>query len=121
LSEAAERSGASQSSLDNERERGRLRLGRAVGRKGKQEVLMSDEIITTKSGVYGRVNVVLPMLVKEQMLSWMQKSSMKKAQFFRTALMIGTVQLAQQLGIKDKTDDHFISKDSAIAQQPARR
>ena len=95
----------------------------SAGRRGekKKEVFMSEEIITTKTGVYGRVNVVLPMPVKEQMYSWMQKSSMKKSQFFRTALMIGTVQLAQQLGIKEKTDDHFLSNGLAIAQQPTHR
>ena len=43
------------------------------GEKKKKEVFMSEEIITTKTGVYGRVNVVLPMPVKEQMYSWMQK------------------------------------------------
>lgn len=77
---------------------------------------MSDQIINTKTGSYGRVNVVLPLPIKDQMLNWMNQSGMKKAQFFRTALMIGTVQLAQQLGIEVQGISH-----REQAQQPARR
>jgi len=76
---------------------------------------MSDQIIKTNTGSYGRVNVFLPMPIKDQMLNWMAQSGMKKAQFFRTALMIGTVQLAQQLGIKVQG----VSNEQA--RQPARR
>ena len=78
---------------------------------------MSEEMIKAKSGNYGRVNIVVPWTVKQSMYSWVEKSGLKKSQFFRTALMIGTVQLAEQLGIKEKSDNHF----SDIAQQPARR
>ena len=78
---------------------------------------MSEEIINAKSGKYGRVNIVVPLAIKQSMLSWLDKSGLKKSQFFRTALMIGTVQLAEQLGIKEKSDSHF----SDLAQQPARR
>ncbi|MHA1280380.1 MAG: hypothetical protein ACTSQ8_24685, partial [Candidatus Helarchaeota archaeon] len=68
---------------------------------------MTDEIIRRKTGNYGRVNIVLPLSAKQSMLSWMEKSGIKKAQFFRTALLIGSVQLAEQLGIKEKSDNHF--------------
>ena len=78
---------------------------------------MTDEIIKRKTGTYGRVNIVLPMKAKQSMLSWMKKSGIKKAQFFRTALLIGSVQLAEQLGIKEKSDNHF----SDLAQQSDRR
>jgi hypothetical protein len=78
---------------------------------------MSDEIINAKSGKYGRVNIVVPWDVKQSMLSWLQKSGLKKSQFFRTALMIGTVQLAEQLGVKEGSSNHF----SDHAQQTARR
>ena len=77
---------------------------------------MSEQIIKTKTGSYGRVNIVLPMPIKDQMLNWMNQSGMKKAQFFRTALMIGTVQLAQQLGIKEQTVNHIESGSSERAQ-----
>jgi hypothetical protein len=78
---------------------------------------MTEEIITRKTGTYGRVNIVLPISAKQSMLSWMSKSGLKKAQFFRTALLIGSVQLAEQLGVKEKSDDHF----NDLAQQPDRR
>lgn len=70
---------------------------------------MTEEIIKRKTGTYGRVNIVLPISAKQSMLSWMSKSGLKKAQFFRTALLIGSVQLAEQLGIKEKSDAHFVS------------
>lgn len=70
---------------------------------------MTEEIITRKTGSYGRINIVLPITAKQSMLTWIDKSGLKKAQFFRAALMIGSVQLAEQLGIKEKTDDHFVN------------
>ena len=70
---------------------------------------MTEEIIKRKTGTYGRVNIVLPINAKQSMLSWMSKSGLKKAQFFRTALLIGSVQLAEQLGIKEKSNDHFVN------------
>lgn len=78
---------------------------------------MTEEIIKRKTGTYGRINIVLPISAKQSMLSWMSKSGLKKAQFFRTALMIGSLQLAEQLGIKEKSDDHFCD----LTQQPDRR
>ena len=78
---------------------------------------MDEKTIRAKTGNYGRVNVVVPISAKESMMSWMRKSGFKKAQFFRTALMIGTVQLAQQLGIKEQTEEHF----DAFSQQHDRR
>ena len=58
---------------------------------------MTEEIITRKTGTYGRVNIVLPISAKQSMLSWVDKSGLKKAQFFRTALMIGSVRLLHRL------------------------
>ncbi|MDY6896424.1 MAG: hypothetical protein SVO01_13555 [Thermotogota bacterium] len=78
---------------------------------------MSDEIINAKSGKYGRVNIVVPWVAKETMLSWFEKSGMKKSEFFKTALLMGTVQLSKQLGIKEGSSNHF----SDHAQQHARR
>ncbi len=70
---------------------------------------MNEEIIIRKTGNYGRVNIVLPISAKQSMLSWMSKSGLKKAQFFRAALLIGSIQLAENLGIKEKSDDHFVN------------
>ena len=68
---------------------------------------MDEKIIKANTGNYGRINVVVPISAKESMVSWMKKSGINKAQFFRTALMIGTVQLAKNLGIKKESDNHF--------------
>jgi len=82
---------------------------------------MTDEIIKRKTGTYGRVNIVLPLSAKQSMLSWMEKSGIKKAQFFRTALLIGSVQLAEQLGVKEESKNHFVSGRCDFAQQHDRR
>jgi hypothetical protein len=79
--------------------------------------MMEEQIIRARTGNYGRINVVVPISAKESMISWMKKSGINKAQFFRTALMIGTIQLAQQLGIKGESDDHFYCNEK----QDARR
>ena len=52
---------------------------------------MSEQIINTKTGVYGRVNIALPLPAKLSMLSWQKKTGMNKAQFLRTALMMGAL------------------------------
>jgi len=78
---------------------------------------MSEEVIKARTGNYSRVNIVVPVNAKKSMVSWIKKSGIKKAQFYRTALLIGSVQLAQQLGIKEKSDSHF----SDHAQQADRR
>jgi len=76
---------------------------------------MDEKIIRASTGNYGRVNVVVTISAKKSMMEWMKKSGFKKAQFFRTALIIGTVQLAQTLGIKEESGNHFID----IAKQAA--
>ena len=68
---------------------------------------MSEQIIRTKTGVYGRVNVTLPLPAKVSMLSWQKKTGMNKAQFFRTALMIGALQLANDLQAKEPNSGYF--------------
>ena len=71
-----------------------------------------DEIVTKNRGVFGKVQVTLPMQVKDSMLSWMRKSGMGKAEFFRVALMIGTVKLADQ--VKAKPGDEGFSVVESI-------
>ena len=68
---------------------------------------MTDDIITTKRGVYGRVNVTLPLPAKLSMFAWIKKSGMKKAEFFRMALMIGALQLANDLKAKYPNEGYF--------------
>jgi len=78
---------------------------------------MSEQIITTKRGIYGRVNVTLPLSAKTSMITWAKKSGMKKAQFLRTALMMGALQLANNLMAKDPKEGYFESKESGAAAQ----
>ena len=65
-----------------------------------------DEIVTKNRGVFGKVQVTLPMNVKRSMIAWMRKSGMGKTEFFRVALMMGTVQLADQVKAKG-SDEGF--------------
>ena len=74
---------------------------------------MNEQIIKRKTGTYGRVNITLPYSAKLSMLSWVKKSGMKKAQFFRTALMIGALQLANNLQAKDPNTGYFDKEDVA--------
>jgi hypothetical protein len=56
---------------------------------------MEEKTITTKRGIYGRVNVTLPLPVKTSMLAWAKKSGMKKAEFLRLALTTGFLELSK--------------------------
>ena len=76
---------------------------------------MDEQIIKTKRGLYGRVNVTLPLPVKTSILEIQKKSGIKKAEFLRVALILGSA----QLGEKVITD--FENQDGRVAlQQPAR-
>ncbi len=65
---------------------------------------MENEFVTKNRIIYGRVNIAVPMLVKQSMMSWIQKSGMGKAEFFRIALMMGAVQLADQVHAKPENE-----------------
>jgi hypothetical protein len=71
---------------------------------------MLEKVITTRRGVFGRVQVILPLPEKASLLEWVKGSGMCKAEFMRTALILGASQLA-----KNKPDH-----GEAAAQQPAR-
>jgi hypothetical protein len=68
---------------------------------------MSDQEIITKRGSFGRVQVTLPMPVKDSVMKWIKKSGMGKAEFLRVALMIGAKQLAESIQAK-KPDEGFL-------------
>jgi hypothetical protein len=68
---------------------------------------MSEKIISAQSGIYGRLQVTVPISAKSSMLSWVKKSGMKKAEFLRVALMIGAVQLANELRAKGIDEGFF--------------
>lgn len=65
---------------------------------------MENGFVTKNRVVYGRVNIAVPMFVKQSMMSWIQKSGMGKAEFFRVALMMGAIQLANQVQAKDQNE-----------------
>jgi hypothetical protein len=56
---------------------------------------MEEKLITTKKGIYGRVNVTLPLSMKTAMLAWAKQSGMKKAEFLRLALTTGFLALSK--------------------------
>ena len=82
---------------------------------------MSEQVIVTKRGTYGRVQVTLPMTVKSSMMDWMRKSGMGKAEFFRVALMIGAAKLAEQVQAKNPGEGYLREEDSFAAQATTAR
>jgi hypothetical protein len=80
---------------------------------------MSEQVITTKRGTFGRVQVTLPMSVKSSMAGWIRKSGMGKSEFLRVALMIGASKLAEQVNAK-KPDEGYKVEDYQNP-QPANR
>jgi len=59
-----------------------------------------EQVITTKTGTYGFVRVTIPMTIKDTMLKWCRQSGMRKTEFFRVSLMMGVVQLSDQVKAK---------------------
>ena len=76
---------------------------------------MSEQVIITKRGTYGRVMVTLPMNVKLSMLEWQRKSGMGKAEFLRVALMIGATKLADNVRAKE-INEGYCKKEINIVQ-----
>jgi len=48
----------------------------------------------TNKRTYGRIQVAIPMETKTKTTEWYQNSGLKRAEFFRVALMIGVCKLA---------------------------
>jgi hypothetical protein len=65
---------------------------------------MENEIVTKNRNIFGRLNITIPMPVKESMMDWMNKSGMGRAEFFRVALMMGAIQLANQVQAKEQNE-----------------
>ena len=61
----------------------------------------NEQQITTKRGNFGFVRVTIPMTIKDTMLNWCKQSGMTKAEFFRISLMMGVIQLADQVKAKE--------------------
>lgn len=69
-----------------------------------KERMEQEQVITTKRGNFGFIRVTIPMTVKDSMLNWYSKSGMSKAEFFRVALMLGVVLLADQIKAKNPSE-----------------
>jgi hypothetical protein len=76
---------------------------------------MEEKVIKTRRGLYGRVNITLPLPLKTSLLDLQKKSGMKKAEFLRIALMMGTERLLENGLLID-----YKGKGELLAQQPAR-
>ena len=61
---------------------------------------MSEQIIKTRRGIYGRVNIALPLPKKNAMLAWAKASGMKKAEFLRLALTTGFLVLSKGIPVE---------------------
>jgi hypothetical protein len=71
---------------------------------------MLEEQITAKRTVFGRVQVTIPMQVKNTMLVWMRKSGMGKAEFLRVSLMIGAKQLAESVNAIEPGEGYYLKE-----------
>lgn len=74
---------------------------------------MSEQIIETKKGPYGRLQVTLPMPVKDSILKWVKNSGMGKAEFLRVALMMGAKQLAESVHAKQESEGFLSQEESS--------
>ena len=68
---------------------------------------MSEQVIVTKRGTFGKVQVTVPMTVKETMMAWCKKSGMGKAEFYRVSLMLGVNTLAGLVNARKPDEDYF--------------
>jgi hypothetical protein len=67
---------------------------------------MEEPIIQTKRGLYGRVNITLPLPVKISLFDLQKKTGMKKAEFLRTVVMLGSAQLSKTVLGQDRTQEN---------------
>lgn len=67
----------------------------------------NEQVIMTKRGNFGFIRVTLPMPVKETMVTWCKQSGLSKAEFFRVSLMMGTIQLADQINAKESSEGYM--------------
>jgi hypothetical protein len=74
-----------------------------------------EKVITTRRGVYGRVQVTLPLTVKTSLMELQKKSGMKKAEFLRLAIMTGYLNLSQGIEKNDRSP----IPGGELSQQPA--
>jgi hypothetical protein len=62
---------------------------------------MEEKLIKTKRGLYGRVNITLPLPVKVSLFNMQKKTGLKKAEFLRLALTTGLIELSRGVSINE--------------------
>lgn len=67
---------------------------------------MEEQVIQTKKGRFGKIQVTIPMDAKYKMMEWHQRSGLGKAEFFRIALMIGVSDLAESVNAKSQDENY---------------
>lgn len=65
---------------------------------------MSEKIINTRRGIYGVVNITIPLPLKVAMLEWQKTSGLKKAEFLRLALTTGYLELSKGINTTSSTE-----------------
>jgi hypothetical protein len=68
--------------------------------------MMDEQVITTKRGKYGKIQVTLPLVVKHSIMENIERSGLSRAEFLRIALMMGSAHLM------DGVRSHFREDDS---------
>lgn len=74
----------------------------------------------TKRGTYGRIQVTIPIDTKTKMMQWHQNSGLKRAEFFRVALMIGVCKLAESVMAKQQNENYITHADNLPMRLPGR-
>jgi hypothetical protein len=64
--------------------------------------------------IYGRVQVTVPMHIKIVVMSWVRKSGMRKAEFLRTAFLIGAQQLATSVNAKTPNENYSNHDEQSV-------
>lgn len=63
---------------------------------------MDEQVITTIRGKYGKLQVTLPLQVKNSILDRIDQSGLRKSEYLRIALILGSSQLTR--GICENLD-----------------
>jgi hypothetical protein len=98
--------------IDGEGERDKLCKD---GRRDREKEAVMENNVSIEIGKvsYGRVQVTVPMHIKLVVLAWASKSGMKRAEFLRTAFLIGAQQLATSVNAKLPNED-YSRQDSSV-------
>jgi len=56
---------------------------------------MSEQVITTKNGRFGKFQVTLPLTVKQSIQAQIDQSGLRRSEYLRMSLILGSSQLAQ--------------------------